>query len=216
MTRLPFASPAERAAAAAPVREHLSRAGLIAYPTETVYGFGCSLDPIALDHLAALKRRDGVRPFLVLAREPAQVPGLVWTDAARRLAAAFWPGPLTLVLRAAGPFPAALRGEDGGVAIRISPHPGVRAILDALGAPITSTSANRPGEPPAASAEAAAAAASALDPAAPWLLLDGGTLPASQSSTIVRCVGEDIQVVRAGAVPLARLREVVEEIDGGT
>lgn len=216
MTRLPFANPAAYAAAAPRVHAHLTGGGLIAYPTETVYGFGCSLDPRALERLAGLKRRRGFRPFLVLASDPAQLPGLVWTDAARRLAAAFWPGPLTLVLRAAGAIPAALRGEDGGVAIRISPHPGVCAILDALGAPITSTSANLPGDPPAASAEAAAAAASALDPAEPWLLLDGGTLPASQSSTIVRCVGEDIEVVRAGQVPLVRLREVVEEIDGGT
>jgi tRNA A37 threonylcarbamoyladenosine synthetase subunit TsaC/SUA5/YrdC len=80
---------------------------------------------------------------------------------------------------------------------------------------VTSTSANLPGAPPALSAHEAAAAA-ALTGTGPWLVLDGGTLPASQPSTIVRCVGGVTGMIRAGAVPLARLREVVEEIDGGT
>ena len=101
------------------------------------------------------------------------------------------------------------------MALRVSPHAAVQAILAAHGAPITSTSANLPGAPPAVSGDEAEAAARALDAGAAWLILDGGTLPASQPSTIVRCVDDDFEVVRAGALPIARLREVVEEIDGG-
>jgi L-threonylcarbamoyladenylate synthase len=211
-----FTTAPERAAAAPAVAAHLAELGLIAYPTETVYGFGCSLDARALERLARAKRRGPIRPFLVLAADAAQLQLLVWTAGARQLATAFWPGPLTLVLAAGDGVPAQVRGADGTVAIRVSPHPAVQAILAAHGAPITSTSANLPGEAAATSGTAAGEAARALDPDAPWLVLDGGTLPASQASTIVRCVDDDIRVVRAGAVPLAQLRAVVEEIDGGT
>lgn len=216
MKRLPFADAAERAAAAPELAAHLRTNGLIAYPTETVYGFGCALRAEALATLVDAKRRDAARPFLVLAAHPDHLPGLVWTEPARKLAAAFWPGPLTLVLQAIGPVPDAVVAEDGTVALRVSPHLGVQAILEAAGGPVTSTSANVPGSQPARSADEAAVAAAALDPTAPWLVLDGGTLPASPPSTIVRCVGGVSELIRAGAVPLARLREVVEEIDGGT
>ncbi len=214
MTRVAFRAPAERAANAGAVADHLRAGGLIAYPTETVYGFGCALQPQALAALTALKERDGLRPFLLLIRSPADVPGAEWPDAARRLAAAFWPGPLTLAVPARpGTLPAEVLSPSGTVAVRVSPHEAVRAILEALRQPITSTSANLAGAPPAADADAAEAAAQAAGAGDRVLVVDGGTLPPSAPSTLVDCAREPPRVLRVGALPVAALRTVVPEID---
>ncbi|MEZ0334979.1 MAG: L-threonylcarbamoyladenylate synthase, partial [Gemmatimonadales bacterium] len=97
---LPFRSDAEIEAAIPVVGEHLARGGLLAYPTETVYGLGSGPSVPALDALARLKGRAPGKPFLLLVSSRAMVEewGLVLTAAARALAAAFWPGPLALVL----------------------------------------------------------------------------------------------------------------------
>lgn len=105
-----FQTSRDLAEQSARVAGHLRRGGLIAYPTETVYGIGCALAGGALERLAELKRRDAHKPFLVLIAGPEQMPGLDWTAAARVFAAAFWPGPLTLVLRAE---PARYPGQIG-------------------------------------------------------------------------------------------------------
>ncbi len=208
MTRvLPYRTAGERAAAAEAVRRHLAEDALMGYPTETVYGLGCALRPAALDRLVAFK---GDRPFLVLIRGIQDAEALQWTAAARALAAAFWPGPLTLVLddptRA---YPAAVKGPDGGVAVRVSPHPAIAPLLEAAGGPITSTSANRPGAPPSRSASAVIGLGGAIDG---LLVLDGGTLPVSLPSTLVRC-GTDVRILRDG--PLSReVLETVTEVEG--
>lgn len=211
---IPFRTAEDRARHASGVAAYLRDGGLVAYPTETVYGFGCALRAAALARLAWLKRRGEPRPFLLLVRGPRDVPGLEWTEEADRLARAFWPGPLTLVLRAAaGDYPAEVLGEGGTVAIRASSHPAVMAVLDELGEPITSTSANLPGEPPAATAEAVREVLGMLAPDDPFLILDGGPLPPSPPSTVVAVTGERPRVLRTGAVPVDQLRQVVEEID---
>ncbi|HEX7090627.1 MAG TPA: L-threonylcarbamoyladenylate synthase [Longimicrobiales bacterium] len=211
---VPFRDAAERERAAERVAEHLRAGGLIAYPTETVYGFGCALVESALERLADLKGRGADQPFLLLVRGAEETPGLAWTDAARRLAAAFWPGPLTLALRAEpGAYPARVVSAEGTVAVRASPHPAVWALLDALDAPLTSTSVNLPGSRPARSAAEAAAVIRALNAPPELWLLDGGTLPASPPSTIVTCAGERPRVLRVGAIGVDALRTVVEGID---
>lgn len=205
MSRLiPYGTAAERAAAAESVGAHLRGGGVVAYPTETVYGLGCALDPRALATLAAFK---GDRPFLLLIAGPEQAPALAWTEDARRLAARFWPGPLTLALDdPGGRYPPQVRGPDGAVAVRVSPHPAIPALLAAAGGPVTSTSANRPGEAPSDRAADAAGAAASI----PGLLvLDGGALPASRPSTIVRC-GGTVRLLREGAVTRNDLERVVE------
>jgi L-threonylcarbamoyladenylate synthase len=142
------------------------------------------------------------------------LPGAEWTDAARRLAAAFWPGPLTLALPArAGTLPAEVLSPGGTVAVRVSPHEAVRAILGALRQPITSTSANLAGASPAADADAAASVAEAAGARDCVLVVDGGALPPSAPSTLVDCAREPPRVLRVGAVPVAALRTVVPEID---
>lgn len=216
MTRVPFRTPAEQAENVALVAAHLRDGGLIAYPTETVYGFGCALREDALAALAELKSREGHKPFLILARESSELRGLRWTTAARTLAAAFWPGPLTLALGAEpGAYPQAVVSPQGTVAARLSPHEGVLAILRALDAPITSTSANLPGMPPARSADEAAAVVDAMNAGDRVQVLDGGELPISAPSTLVDCSREPPRVLRAGALSMETLRGVVPEIDDG-
>ncbi len=209
MTRLPFAGPADWPGSAGRAADHLADGGIVAYPTETVYGLGCTLDPGPLDRLARLKERGPDRPFLLVIRGPGDVPGLRWTDQARRLADAFWPGPLTLALEdPATRYPAAVRGPSGAVAVRASSHAGVAALLDAVDRPLTSTSLNTPGEAPARDTASAAAVLETLgDPDV--LLLDAGTLPRSEPSTILDCTETPARVVRVGAIPLEQLGAVV-------
>ena len=199
----------------APVAEHLRSGGLIAYPTESVYGFGglCTPDPV--HRLRELKRRAEDRPLLALVRSAEAAAGLRWTDAAVELASVFWPGAVTLVLAdPARLFPDGVRGADGTVAIRVSPHPLVAALLELLPTPLTSTSANAPGGAPAIGGEEAFQAAVRLGAGAEMLVVDGGPLPPSGPSTIVDCSGPSPLVVREGSVPLGRLRCVLPGIHG--
>jgi L-threonylcarbamoyladenylate synthase len=195
---------AERRDAAGRVRAHLEADGLVAYPTETVYGLGCALRRPALERLAAFK---GDRPFLLLARDRTDVPGLAWTPEAERLADAFWPGPLTLALDdPRGEYPREVRGPEGTVAVRVSPHPGIADLLAAAGGPVTSTSANRPGDRPALDAAGAAEAGRTLGD---LLVLDGGALPPSRPSTVVRC-GAAVRILREGVLKRSDLLEITE------
>jgi L-threonylcarbamoyladenylate synthase len=204
MTRLAYGTAAERSAAAADVAAHLAGGGIIAYPTETVYGLGCALRPVALARLSAFK---GDRPFLLLIRDAGDAAALRWTDGARRLAAAFWPGPLTLALDdPTGAFPSEVRGPDGAVAVRVSPHPAIPALLDAAGGPLTSTSANRPGAPPASEPSRLGEVEEGIEG---LLVLDGGPLPPAEPSTIVRC-GTGARILREGALPRKEIERVTE------
>ena len=192
--------------------DHLRDGGLIAYPTETVYGFGGGCSPATVAALAALKRRDRHSPFLLLVDPRQMPPGLRWTPEARELARAFWPGALTLVL--ADPektFPPGIRGATG-VAVRHTAHSIAAALVEALGEPLTSTSANAPASPPATDADEVAEALRALGAGPDVPILDGGALPPSPPSTVVDCSGPVPLLVREGAIPLSRLRCVIPDL----
>jgi L-threonylcarbamoyladenylate synthase len=214
MNRLvPFTSPAEQRAAIPDVIAHLRAGGLIACPTETVYGFGCALRDRALERLAGVKRRTAGKPFLLLIPDALALAGVEWTDEATALAAAFWPGPLTLALRAKpGAFPAPVVSADGTVAVRATSHTGMRMLLAAMAEPITSTSANAPGGTPARSIAQAGALLGQLVDAPAVLLLDGGTLPPSRPSTIVDASVRPPRLVREGAIHSDELAEIVHGI----
>jgi L-threonylcarbamoyladenylate synthase len=195
------------------IAEHLRTGGVVAYPTETVYGFGGLCSPTAVDTLRSLKRRQADKPFIVVIRGVGDAERLSWTDEARELARIFWPGALTLVLRdPEGVFPAGVRSSSETVAVRVSPHPLVRRLLEAVGAPLTSTSANSPGEPPTSSGADAFEIARSLGAGSELWVLDVGVLPQSGPSTVVDCTGAVPVVVRAGSVPVERLRCAVPEI----
>jgi L-threonylcarbamoyladenylate synthase len=213
MNRLRFITPDDVMAAVPQVIEHLKRHGAIAYPTETVYGFGGLVTQPALKRVAQLKSRGENKPFLLLLSNPAQCAGLEWNEDARKLAQQFWPGPLTLALRAtSGEFPAQVVSATQTVAVRETPHHGLRSLLDGLGEPITSSSANLPRREPAADANAVAEILRELG-ADDVLLLDGGQLPPASPSTLVDCSVHPVRVLRVGGIPVAKLREVVEHLD---
>lgn len=214
---VPFWSPAEIDAAIPGTLAHLERHGVLAYPTETVYGFGGAMDRAAVDRLIALKARPEGKPFLLLIAGSGMIArmGLTLSPAAGVLAARFWPGPLTLVLpggeRRVSPK---LRGPEGGIAVRWTSHTGLQRLIAAMGDPLTSTSANRPGRSPAMSA---------ADLLSEWgrdiargriRLLDGGTLQPSRASTVVDCTTRRLRVIRPGAIPAGTLRESVRDLLG--
>jgi L-threonylcarbamoyladenylate synthase len=206
---LPFQSDAEIEAAIPIVREHLARGGLLAYPTETVYGLGSTPTVPALEALARLKGRSPDKPFLLLVSSRAMVEawGLVLSTAARALAAAFWPGPLTLVLPGGeGKLPDQLRGREGGIAVRYTSHAGIARLVAAIGEPLTSTSANRPGEQPAPGADRIREAFALEVERGELLVLDGGVLGNVPPSTLVDCISPVPRLVREGAIPRAELR----------
>jgi L-threonylcarbamoyladenylate synthase len=177
----------------------LRRGGLVAFPTETFYGLGAAgLDTGAVGRLLAVKGRPEGKPILLLVDSVAMAETLAAEvgPAARALMARHWPGPLTLVLRARAGLPAEVTAGTGTVGLRMSPHPVARALVHALGGPVTAPSANRSGEPPPASA---AGVLAGLDGRID-LVLDGGETPGGAPSTVLDVTVEPPRVLRAGAV----------------
>jgi len=209
VTALAFRTDEEVTAALPRAVAHLREGGLIAYPTETVYGLGSRARLAEVQALARLKGRRLDKPFLLLVadRDMAAEQGLAFSEAATALARAFWPGPLTLVLPGGGGrLPDVLRGSEGGIAVRWTSHRGMARLVRALGEPVTSTSANLPGSPPAPGAEAIARDFAPAVEAGTLLVLDGGVLGNSPPSTLVDCTLPAPRLIREGAVTLAELR----------
>lgn len=181
----------------------LRAGGVVAFPTETYYGL--AVDPFnreALRRLFRLKNRPGDKPVLVLIRDAGDIPLLAahtppqYEPLMRR----FWPGPLTLIFPARADLPPELTAGTGGVGIRQSPHPTAAALLEAFGGPLTATSCNRSGEPPAATAEAAASLCrNERDDF--FLTLDGGPTPGGAGSTIVGLRDGGLRCIREGKIP---------------
>lgn len=206
---LPFQTEAEITAAIPQVGRHLRAGKLLAYPTETVYGLGSAATPQGLTALANLKGRPEGKPFLLLisGRRMAEEWGLVFTASATALADAFWPGPLTLVLRGGeGRLPDELRGREGGIAVRHTSHAGIARLVATIGKPLTSTSANRPGGPPAPGADRLVELFGPEERNGELLVLDGGVLGNVPPSTLVDCTGIMPRLVRDGAIPRDELR----------
>jgi L-threonylcarbamoyladenylate synthase len=193
---------------------HVRGGGVVAYPTETVYGLGGACTPEAVEAVRTLKGRAADKPLLALVDSGEAVAELAWTPAARELASIFWPGSVTIVLPDPHRcFPDGVRdARSGTVGVRVSPHPVVARLVRALGAPLTSTSLNMPGEPPVTSGAEARDILERLGASDDVWLLDAGTLPSSAPSTVVDCSTETPVVLREGAVPSGRLRCVIPDI----
>ena len=212
MNPLAFRTDEDVTAALPRATAHVGAGGLLAYPTETVYGLGSRARGAEVQALARLKGRRPGKPFLLLVadRDMAEAQGLAFNAAASALARAFWPGPLTLVLPGGdGRLPDSLRGPEGGIAVRWTSHRGIARLVRALEEPLTSTSANLPGAPPAPGAEAIVRDFRAALEAGTLLVLDGGVLGNSPPSTVVDCTRPEPRLVRAGALTLAELRRAV-------
>jgi L-threonylcarbamoyladenylate synthase len=171
---------------------------LVVYPTETFYAIGAdAFSPLALRRLFQVKRREPGRPVGLIAADTAMafsVAREIPIDA-RRLADAFWPGPLTLVLRARDDLAEELIGADG-VGVRVSPNPVARELSAGIGRPITATSANLSGKAPASTLEEARAG---LEEKVK-VYLEGGRLTATAPSSVVSINARGWKMIRVGAI----------------
>lgn len=173
----------------------LARGEIVLLPAEGLYGFHVRADlPHALAHLHAIKPRERGRGWIVLLAEP-RLP-TAWRSAlegkAAALAAAHWPGALTIVIPAEAGVPPELKAGSGTIAFRCPGSEFLRAVVAASGGPLVTTSANRPGESPPATFDS-------CDLEGVVLAVDGGPL-SGLPSTVVRVDGSTVQVLRSGAV----------------
>jgi len=197
MIRVDPEHPDERSLLAA--AEVVLRGGVIAFPTDTLYGLGCSLfDVSSVEMVARLKRRDPSLAVISLIPEARQVDGLASevTPAARRLMAHYWPGPLSLIFRAAAIVPPRVRGAGGTVALRVPDDHLCQMLLDYIGGPVVSSSANLSGQRPAETAEEVVRIfGNQLD-----MVIDGGPRTGGLSSTLVDVSAPRPRLLRRGAL----------------
>jgi L-threonylcarbamoyladenylate synthase len=196
------AAAVERAARA------LAAGGLVAFPTETVYGLGAdATDGAAVARLYEAKDRPSFNPLIAHVADAAAARALARFDsAAQRLAAAFWPGPLTLVLPKRADCPVAELATAGldTIAVRVPSHPIARAILMALGRPVVAPSANRSGHvSPTTAQHVLADLRGRIE-----LILDGGPTPMGLESTIIACLDRPV-LLRPGALPRTDIERLV-------
>ncbi len=186
----------------------LEAGGLVAFPTETVYGLGADAqDGIAVARLYDAKGRPAFNPLIAHVSDLEAARELARFDAAaERLAAALWPGPLTLVLPKAARCTVADLATAGldSIAVRVPDHPVARDILTAFGRPVVAPSANRSGHvSPTTAQHVLADLRGRID-----LIVDGGATPVGVESTIVACLGEP-SLLRPGGVPRAAIERVL-------
>jgi L-threonylcarbamoyladenylate synthase len=195
---------AGRAAAA----DVLRAGGIVALPTDTVYGIAVALDtPGGVEALFAAKQRPPDKGIMLLLDDASQAPAIgQWPASAAALAEAFWPGGLTVVVpqRPDVPLPAALTGGARTIGLRVPDHDAPRALAAAVG-PIPTTSANVSGIP---EARDAAGIVEQLGNAVA-LVLDGGPAQGGPASTVVDCTVEPPRILRVGAVPVADVERVL-------
>jgi tRNA threonylcarbamoyl adenosine modification protein (Sua5/YciO/YrdC/YwlC family)/non-canonical purine NTP pyrophosphatase (RdgB/HAM1 family) len=206
-----------RADASAPSAEVIHAAAeavlageLIAYPTDTLYGLGANaLDDASTGRLADAKRRPADKPISVIVDSLERARSLTrkLNEASERLMEAFWPGPLTVLVEASGNVPSALTGDTGKIGVRVPDCRLARAICETADVPLTATSANVAGRPPATTAgEIVAALGGSLS-----LVLDCGKLAAETGSTVVDVTSGAVKVMREGAIAEERIRTVLGE-----
>ena len=181
------------------VAEAVLRGGVVAFPTDTLYGLHCSLfDVGAVQMIARLKRRDPSLAVISLIPEADQAYGLAGevSEVAARLMAKYWPGPLSLIFRAAPIVPPKVRGAGGTVALRFPRDPLCIRVLRRIGGPVVSSSANLSGQRPAETAEEVVRIfGNQLD-----LVLDAGPRHGETPSTLVDVSGARPRLLRRGAV----------------
>ena len=200
--------PADGAGIAA-AAERLRSGGLVAFPTETVYGLGAdATDDRAVARIFAAKGRPRFNPLIVHAPDlAAHRAWAVFDDRALRLADAFWPGALTLVLPRAPDAPVSRLVSAGldTVAVRAPDHPVAQALMRAAGCPVAAPSANRFGTlSPTEARHVAASLGDAVD-----LVLDGGPCPGGLESTVLSLTGETPVLLRPGLVTRVPIQEII-------
>ncbi len=190
----------------------LRAGGLVAFPTETVYGLGANaLEATAAAGIFQAKGRPASDPLIVHLAHPAELPRVTRDvpPPAYRLAAAFWPGPLTLVLPRAAAVPALVSAGRATVAVRVPVHPVAQALIAAVGMPIAAPSANRFGHTSPTSADHVLADLDGrID-----MVLDDGPSPIGLESTVLDLSSESPRLLRPGGISLEQLRELIGVVE---
>jgi L-threonylcarbamoyladenylate synthase len=203
--------PAEQGIAEA--AERLRAGQLVAFPTETVYGLGANaLDPEAVARIFAAKGRPSTNPLIVHVPDAAGARELAaeWPEAAKKLAARFWPGPLTLVLPRTDAIPDIVTAGGPTVGLRVPSHPVALELFRTAGVPVAAPSANRSEE---VSPTTAQHVADSLGPFVDDLLiLDGGPTTVGLESTVLDVTTDPPRILRPGMVTAPMLREVLGDV----
>jgi L-threonylcarbamoyladenylate synthase len=190
----------------------LRAGGLVVFPTETVYGLGANaLNPAACERIFTAKGRPANNPIIVHGSGVAQVRQVVadWPDPAARLAARFWPGPLTLVLPKNSLVPDVVTAGGPTVAVRVPAHPVAMALLKAADMPVAAPSANRSGElSPTRAEHVLRGLPDRID-----ILLDGGPTPGGVESTVLDLSRSPPRLLRPGLVTPGEIEAVIGPID---
>jgi L-threonylcarbamoyladenylate synthase len=185
--------------------------GLVAFPTETVYGLGAhALDPAAIQRIYEAKGRPAYNPLIVHLADARSARALAseWPDEAERLAAAFWPGPLTLVLPKHDSIPDSVTAGLPNVALRVPAHPVAHALLREAGIPLAAPSANRStGVSPTTAQHVARSLGARLD-----VIVDGGPCPVGIESTVLSLAGPVPTLLRPGTISVDDLRPVIGDV----
>ncbi|MFC1920407.1 L-threonylcarbamoyladenylate synthase [Chloroflexota bacterium] len=185
----------------------LRQGGVIAYPTDTVYGLGaCAYLPEAVERVYDIKERLRNMPLPLLLSDESQIVEVAVEipPVARLLIEKFLPGALTLVLIASGKVPDIIKGGGSTVAVRIPAHPVPIALIQGLGAPVVGTSANLSGKPsPLTAEEVHSQLGDRVD-----LVIDGGKCPGGKESTVVDVTGRKPVILREGAISAEDIERV--------
>jgi L-threonylcarbamoyladenylate synthase len=196
------------------------RAGvLVVIPTETVYGLaGRTADAGAIDQIFALKGRPLNNPLIahVLDATGALSVAAQWPDAAKALAAAFWPGPLTMIVKRHPDVPARASAGLGTIAVRAPQHPVARAILEGVGEAISAPSANRSGRVSPTSADHVRHDYEGVQEASDLLVVDGGPCECGIESTVIDLTSHQPRLLRMGAVLPSQIEAVIGPLVGGS
>ncbi len=201
-------TPLEQSVAVDAAVKELRNGGVVALPTETVYGLAANaLDPAAVERIFAVKGRSSANPLIVhvASLEMAQACVTNWTRQADRLASAFWPGPLTMVLPSAAAIPTQVRAGGTTVGIRWSSHPIMQAVITAAGFPLAAPSANT-------SLQLSPTTAShVLDDLGGRisLILDGGPSQVGIESTVIDMCSQPLRILRPGMIHAESLAAVL-------
>ncbi len=189
--------------------ELLSAGQLVAFPTETVYGLGANaLDDSAVRSIFAAKGRPADNPLIVHIYDVSQLDGMAEMPAkARKLADAFWPGPLTLLMRKTDRIPSVVTANLPTVAVRMPSHPVAQALLRECALPIAAPSANLSGKPSPTTAEAVLQDMQGRIP----LILDGGSCQIGLESTVVDATGDEAVILRPGGITREMLQDALGE-----
>ncbi|HEX2081692.1 MAG TPA: L-threonylcarbamoyladenylate synthase [Longimicrobium sp.] len=191
--------------------ETLRAGGLVAFPTETVYGLGAhALDPAAVQRIYDAKGRPGYNPLIVHVADAADARALAaaWPEEAERLAQAFWPGPLTLVLPKDASIPHAVTAGLPSVALRVPAHPVAHALLREAGIPVAAPSANRStGVSPTTAQHVVHSLGDRVE-----VIVDGGPCPVGIESTVLSLAGPRPTLLRPGTISADDLRPVIGEV----